>query len=202
MKRLILGEQPVNQPRAFVLLKSMQKPLLITALALGWSAASWATTINYTVTNEGGNNWEYAYTITNNSPLANFDVATIYFPTLAVADAANQFTNILASTLTQPAGWTADEYQQGAGAGGFVDFYAPTPLAAGASVSLLDVTFTYSGVGTPGSQYFEVTDNSFALLASGNTSIQSQSVPEPSTLLLFATGLLGMFARKRATAAA
>ena len=199
----------MKQLKTSLSLKSMQKPLLIVALSLAWSTASWATVIEYTVTNQGGNTWEYDYTITNDSLLPDFVDATIYFPTDIVPSGSNQVTNIFASGLTQPSGWTASEFQWGAGLGGYVDFSSTAALAAGASVGLFHVTFDYSGAGTPGSQAFEIYDSNVNLTDSGNTVLHQSCtdpngctppMPEPSELVLLTTGILGFFgafARKR-----
>ncbi len=72
------------------------------------------------------------------------------------------------------------------------------------SPSLSDVfslNFIWSGVGTPESQPFELFDDSFAIITTGNTALESgvvSNVPLPATILLFGSGFgLLMFRRAK-----
>ena len=58
-----------------------------------------------------------------------------------------------------------------------------------------EVSFVWLGTSTPGSQYFELYDDAWNTVGSGGTA----PVPEPATLLLVSSGLLGLAAfRKKA----
>jgi len=66
--------------------------------------------------------------------------------------------------------------------------------------SLLDaftLDFVWLGVGTPGSQLFEVYDDSFNIISSGNTIANVSNVPEPATIFLFSFGLLAVWGNKK-----
>jgi hypothetical protein len=55
------------------------------------------------------------------------------------------------------------------------------------------VSFTWRGLGTPGSQLFEVYyEPVFNVFETGQTQPANAPVPEPGTLLLVATGLFGL----------
>lgn len=66
--------------------------------------------------------------------------------------------------------------------------------------SLLDaftLDFVWLGAGTPGSQPFEVYDDSFNIISSGNTISNVSNVPEPATIFLFSVGLLSFWGNKK-----
>ena len=62
------------------------------------------------------------------------------------------------------------------------------------------ISFTWLGIGTPGSQPFDISDPSFLVIGSGQTSLASSGptpTPEPSPALLLATGLCGLLLTTR-----
>ena len=79
---------------------------------------------------------------------------------------------------------------------GIYDAYA---LVDNASLAdSFNLTFVWSGLGTPGTQSYELYDAGFNVLASGNTLLeQNHYVPAPSALWLIATGLIGLFKSRK-----
>jgi hypothetical protein len=70
--------------------------------------------------------------------------------------------------------------------------YTAQAVLDGASLtSPFPISFTWLGVGTPGPQAFDVFDPTFLIVEQGTTSLASV-VPEPASMLLFSTGLLGL----------
>ena len=75
-------------------------------------------------------------------------------------------------------------------------FYDALALVNNAPLSAPFVTnFTWLGLGAPASQFFEVYDDSFAVVTAGNTVARSPgppAMPEPGSLLLLAAGVLAL----------
>lgn len=160
----------------------------VCLLAMG---SSWGQTtgIDYTLTDLGGNRWQYEYEVSNFGLSEGIELFTVYFD-YGLAE------NITIDTPEPPAnGWEElileeiDVIQQGFAydaeslAGG---------IAVGQSVSGFRVSFDWCGGETPGAQYYEVYDaGTFELQDSGYT------VPEPCGVGLLVLGGLGVIRRKR-----
>jgi len=72
--------------------------------------------------------------------------------------------------------------------------YDAFSLSNGASLAdPFMVSFIWTGDGSPGSQAYNIYDETFNVVASGITS----PVPEPSALFLMLSGLMGLFAFKK-----
>ena len=72
--------------------------------------------------------------------------------------------------------------------------YDALALVDGASLAdLFQVDFIWLGPGNPGSQPLEVYDDNWSVIESGNTA----PIPEPGTILLVGSGLLGLVGLKR-----
>jgi len=73
-------------------------------------------------------------------------------------------------------------------------------ISVGSALSGFSVSFDWLGIGTPGSQFFEIVDPiTFDVLSSGDTQpLQSSApVPEPSTMLLIGVGLAFIVGREK-----
>jgi hypothetical protein len=164
--------------------------VLLTAgcLMMSLTGISYAINISYTAvdlldTTQGENLWQYNFLVNDHSfnTGEGFD---IYFD-------VRLYRNI--NSLSTPANWDVlifqpDPFIPDPGIYDAMALVDNAPLSASFSVS-----FVWLGTGTPGSQYFGVYDTDFSVSATGQTA----PVPEPSTLLLLATGLLGMSGLRR-----
>ena len=147
-------------------------------LALGGLIApAKATTIEYQSANNGAGNYTYVYTVDNNTAYSINDF-TIYFPDVTCTTPTFEYSSF--SEGATVAGWTFLSAEGSAIAlNGFVDWNNSAGIAAGQSLAGFTVSFTYSGSGMPGSQYFETFYGGYSLVDSGMTT----PVPEPSTWL-------------------
>lgn len=165
----------------------------------GFPTLSGATTITFTATDlvdtGGGDLWQYSYFVSAPTPpFPDADTGfTIYFDL--------DYYSGLAVGAT-PSGWDVivAEPAPALSADGFFDAFALTSPAPLSSPFL--VSFIWSGTGRPGSQPFEVYE--FAninlpinIYETGRTTSPEVGVPEPGTLLLLGTGLLGLVATRR-----
>lgn len=160
-----------------------------------FAASSMADSITYTVDNISGDTWQYNYTIDNSAGSFDIEEFTIYFD-------FDLFENLV--VVASPADWDPFVIQTDPGIpdDGFFDaLFLAVPLAVGDMLGGFSVQFDFLGMGTPGSQFFEIVDpNTFDVLAEGLTMAQDVvPVPEPTTAVLVATGLLliGCFSRRR-----
>lgn len=168
--------------------------LMLTTLLLVFLlvpvAISGATTISYeatdlTDTTPGEDLWQYSYTVGNF--LFNMDYGfTIFFDYLLYANLEDPPPSV--NSDWDPIVWQPDLNIPDDGA------YDALALADGASLAdSFTVSFVWLGSGTPGAQPFDVYDPSFNTIDSG----QSAPVPEPATILLVGSGLVGIIALKR-----
>jgi hypothetical protein len=162
------------------------RTVVLSALAVSvLSEEVSATTIFFGVENLGGNTWEYAYTIENDTLGFNIEEFTIYFE-------HGLYDNLLVTTPM--ADWDElavnPDVILGSPEDGFFDALAlGSGIAPGQTLSGFSVSFDWLGAGSPGTQTFEVVDpDTFVSVDSGDTA----PIPEPATSLLLGAGLAGL----------
>lgn len=153
-----------------------------------------ATIVDYALTDLGGSQWQYHYTVHNDTLGTGIDEFSIYFDT-------GLYENL--TVVSAAADWDPIVIEPDAffGSPGLYDALAlVAPLAPGATLGGFSVQFAYLGGGTPGSQYFEIVDpNDFTVLDSGYT-VAVAAVPLPPALYLFGSAcaaIMGFAARRR-----
>jgi hypothetical protein len=166
----------------------------LCALSAVGSTAS-ATDVTYDLTSLGGNEWQYSFTVSNNSLSVPVQEFTVFF------DPAS-FTHLTVGPV-QPAAWPnplvvpADPafLPDLSGFGFFDTLAADSGISPGAKLAGFSVDVDFLGSGTPGGQVFEVIDpGTFSTLERGETHAQSggggTGVAEPSTGALFCVALI------------
>ncbi len=171
-------------------MKMLIKSFMILGLMVSLAQTVHATAITYNAVNLGGNQWEYMYTITNDTLATDINEFSILF-------AYGLYENI--AVVNSPADWDVIAFDPdlifGNPDDGIVDALAlASGLAPGSTLGGLTVSFNWLGSNAPGTQYFMIFDPStYEVLDSGNTTPASAApVPEPTTLILIGTGLLGI----------
>jgi len=171
-----------------------QKIITTLALVLFFTGTAQATIISYEATNladttVGEDLWQYSYTVSDYS-FNEFFGFQVFFD---YGDFDN-ITPVSASAEWDAISWNPDLIM------GIPDdgVYDAMALVDNASLATpFTVNFTWLGSGIPETQYFEIYDDNFAVIESGQTEQKASSpVPEPATILLFGAGLLGMITKK------
>jgi len=142
-------------------------------------------TVDLADTTSGEDLWQYDYSVSDYTFNTNYGF-TIYFDYTLYGDLKDPPTspNSDWTVLT----WDPDIFLPDDGA------YDAQASVNGASLAdSFQVDFIWLGSGNPGSQSFEVYDNNWDVKESGNTA----PVPEPGTILLVGSGLLGLVGLKR-----
>jgi PEP-CTERM motif len=136
-------------------------------------------------TTSGEDLWQYDYSVSDYTFNTNYSF-TIYFD-------YNLYGNLEDPPTSPNSDWNVDTWHPSTSLpddGGY-DAWA---LVNGASLAdSFQVDFIWLGSGNPGSQPFEVYDNTWNVIESGNTA----PIPEPGTILLVGSGLLWLVGLKR-----
>lgn len=146
--------------------------------------------IRYEATDLGAGRWEYTYDVYNNSLTEGIDEFTIWF-------GINSYDN-LSIGISDPcvvANWNEVVWQPEpflGDDGGYDALATGLDIAIGQNVSGFAVSFDWLGTGNPGSQFYEIIDP-----ADYSTIYSGQTVPEPTTVILFGIGGLALLRKRR-----
>jgi hypothetical protein len=160
---------------------------LAACAILGVSTSTHAALITYDVAQETGNSWVYSYEVTNDGsePIEEF---TIWFD-------LDLYSNL--SLVSTAGGWDPLVVQRDLALphDGFFDALADigAALAPGLSLGGFSVRFDFLGLGTPGSQAFDIlSTDPFGVIESGVTRPRVVPVSEPMILVLWMLAALGV----------
>lgn len=137
-------------------------------------------------TKPGEDLWQYNYTVKNHSFVINNGFSIFFDPT--------SYRNLQSPAPTVNSDWDILVFQPD---NSLPDNGIYDALALVDNASLLDkftINFIWSGTGKPEAQAFEIHDDAFNVIASGNT---VSTVPLPAAFPLFSSGLLLLFGSKR-----
>ena len=175
---------------------------IIIAILFCFAGALNASTITFTLTNLGSNNFRYDYTVVSFAPVATGTniLLDIFFPKVTDPDRNNDsFTS-----AATPTGWTADWIPPSSpNLSGFIEFGG---ITGAVPLSGLSVDFHHTGtVPLDRQAYVIINAEDFEFLVGDpedpaetpfTTPAQTPpgAVPEPSSLILLATGVVGLLA--------
>lgn len=147
-----------------------------------------AVSIFYTLIDQGGGNYRYDYTVTNDGSLGD-DFVIENFSILFDPDRYDETTLAIVSPESISANWDELILSSGVGIPAAYDALALSEgIALGQSISGFSVQFAWLGEGLPGVQLFEIYDpTTFELIYQGAT-----LVPLPGALTLFITSIFGL----------
>jgi hypothetical protein len=166
------------------------------SLWIGNPQAANAITIEYQATHATGNTWQYDYYVSGFAFPANY--------TFGISFNYANYLNLQNPVVSPaPALWDVLSTEPDANLLS-PGWYFGTALVNNPSTTLpFTITFDWLGIGSPGSQPFEIYDDAFATIASGNTTLRQTDtspppVPNPGTLYLFLAALIPfLFIRKK-----
>ncbi len=184
--------------RSNLLQRALRAIVVAFGLAMSTGMAT-ATEVEATFENQSGNTWSVSFVVRNDGvavPVKLIESLSIYFP---VSGASNL------TLLTTPADWDVLAIQPDAGLGsdGLLDLLwvgAGAAPAEGESFGGLTAMFDWTGAVAPSALGWSVNDPvSFAVMDQGSTVAGTpvSAVPEPSTYVLLATGLVAVGVARR-----
>jgi len=163
--------------------------VLAVVLLTIFTGNSYATTIFYQAsdladTTPGQDLWQYSYSVSGYTFSQNYGFTVLFDYSLYsnLEDPPPFVNNDWDPIVLQP-----DLILQEEGA------YDALALVDNASLAdPFTVSFMWLGSGTPGSQPFQVYDPNFETIEEGRTTSGAAAIPEPATLLLLGSGLIGL----------
>lgn len=158
-------------------------------------ASAKATTITYSLTPLGGDDYSVEFSITNDTLGIPIEEFTIYFP-------LGGYENIAIDA--SPTDWDGLAIEPDAGIpdDGFADWLAlGDPIGVGETLSGFVALFTFIGSGEPGGFLFDIVDAvTFEALDSGVATLAGDmpsEIPLPGAFVLFVAGLAGLVGVQR-----
>jgi len=159
----------------------------VFGLVLLTAAWSGATTIEFEVVNIAGSRWEYGYSVDNDTLGVAIEELTIFFD-------VGLYENLAAGST--PANWDplVIEPDTSLPNDGFYDVLAlSTGILPSSALGGFRVSFDFLGIGTPGSQRFDIVDPfTFGAIDAGTTERTGQPISEPASALLLGLAMLAL----------
>jgi hypothetical protein len=162
---------------------------LLCAIAAPIAKAD-AVNVVYSVTHVTGTEWQYNYLLSG-SFLAGDDIA-IFFPISSTS-------HLMTSGGSIP-NWSTLVFQPDPLLPADGEFDIIANINDPSLTPTFNLSFLYTGPRVPGSQSFTVFDSNFNEIDTGSTTPAAPAIPEPSSFLLLASGLVSLVeraARKR-----
>jgi hypothetical protein len=149
--------------------------------------------VTYTATDLTGQNlWHYTYVVSGPLP-ENNAVNLLFDPTL--------YSELVVTGLSSGVDVLEAQPNPNLQVDGLLIISARSGIPGGipgGAEETVDLDFLWLGVGSPGSQAYEVLDDQFNLLGTGETRLTgTQGVPEPPTLALLVGSLMAWLAVRR-----